>query len=433
MKKGLIILGIILLNVSAFAQASFNASGAYSQNFGTALVAAWTNNTTFLGWYIDNANFQGSINITAAAPSNTGGQYMYRCNSGTDMKLGTRPSNGSGGGPCAHAAASTCGHGVGVRLVNNFSVAIVAINVTYTWHQFSLAENGNNTNGMFFSYQKGVTVSNITTGVWTNVAALNFVAPQNSAVAGSNQINGYPCTQTGNLSACFVINLPVGQEIMLRWWDANNSSNDPHLAIDNVVVQAYSDNICMVPMDVQLKKFTASSNNKNGIDVKWTTQRETNADYFLLEHSLNGVDFNTIDKVKATGEAIIPQNYKSTYVPENSQIQSYFRLKMVDNNGDYKYSHIITTNEEVIVTNFKKHVNTSENSLKLSFELEKAKQGTIKVFDVSGKEIYSSGNSMFLAGYNEFSIPKTFQSGVYLIVLEGLEELTIRDKVLFTN
>lgn len=431
----IIVLLFLKCDLSVIAQDIFTA-GVYFQNFGTTPIAAgaWTNNVSYLGWYTDSpANFLGTINITAAAPANGGGQYMYTCSGGADLKLGTRPSNGSGGGPCANSAASTCGHGLGVRLLNTFGNTIVALNVTYRWYQFSLAENGGNANGMFFCYQKGLTVTSITTGAWTNVAALDFLAPQSSMIAGSNQINGYPCTQTGVLSSCFVVNVPHGTEIMLRWWDPNNSNNDPHLGIDDITVTAYADNICLTPLSIELKSFFANRNNKKGIDLIWKTQTEKNADYFLLEHSADGINFYSVDKVSAFGNSNSEQSYKSVFYPEEPQMTHYFRLKMVDKNGEFKYSKIIASNTDYEITSFKKIIDPNSNMVKLQFELKSAKPIKIRVLDISGKEFFYSPELVFSEGLNEYSIPKTFSKGIYIISVEGLNELTVREKMLITD
>jgi hypothetical protein len=257
--------------IDLWAQATFS-SGVYTQNFGTAPgpgFGAWTNNSTYVGWYLDNpAHFQGTINITAAAPSNNGGQYMYTCNAASNLLLGTRPSNGSGGPPCTDA---TCGHKLGLRLQNNTGTTINSIRVQFDWYQLSLAENNGVTNNMFFHYQTGTTVTSVTSGTWTAVASLNFTAPNDHPGPGtSNQVEGYPWTVTGNKSHCIAVSIPEGNEIMLRWSDPNNSYNDPHLAIDNITVTAYSDAACINPLPVELLSFSTTKYDKN-ITLHWET------------------------------------------------------------------------------------------------------------------------------------------------------------------
>ncbi|MBI2258094.1 MAG: hypothetical protein HYU67_04245 [Flavobacteriia bacterium] len=90
---------ISIFNFNFFGQISITTSN-YSQNFGTASKATWTDNSTFVGWYLTAGGthyYGGTQNITTAAPTNTGGFYTYQSNSDENIKLGSRPSNTSGG------------------------------------------------------------------------------------------------------------------------------------------------------------------------------------------------------------------------------------------------------------------------------------------------------------------------------------------------
>ena len=403
MKKfWLIISSVSFLSVCK-SQATFNAGGVYTQNFGTVAVGAgaWTNNTTFTGWYLDTpANFQGTINITAASPSNTGGQYMYTCSGGTDLKLGTRPSNGSGGGPCADAFASACGHGIGLRLVNNSGATINSLVVSFDWFQLSLAQNGSQSNTIFFGYQTGATVTSVTAGAWTSVSALDFSAPQSSAVCCSNQINGYPCTQTGNLSGCFVVTIPNNQEIMLRWWDPNNSNNDPHLAIDNVSVTAYSDVSCLIVLPLELTEF-AGEPLSDKINLYWKTASEKDLDNFELQKSLDGINFFSVCDKQPSNNNYGAEYFCTDFSP--SQNQNYYRLKISEKSGEINYSELIGVS-----------MNPNNNSTHIYFDSDKLYvqlpgkniDGTILKFcDIAGKcffekEIHAQNESFDVDGLN---------------------------------
>lgn len=206
----------------------------YTETFGTGSINTWTNNSTFPGWYLaagGTMNFEPTITITTSAPPNNGGFYTYRCNGTTDIKLGTRPSNGSGG---------TAGTGVsymGMRLKNTTGVTITNISISFDAFQLSKAENDCNPNSLTFSYRVGTNLTSLTTGTWTNVNALDYLAPNNDCSGGtSSQLVGYPCTVSSNLSTCLAVNIPNNSEIVLRWGDINNQANDPHLAIDNISV-----------------------------------------------------------------------------------------------------------------------------------------------------------------------------------------------------
>lgn len=400
-------------------QANFTA-GVYSQNFGTTAVGAgaFVDNSTFPGWYLDNvAFFVGTINITAAAPINTGGQYMYTCGGGTDMKLGTRPSNGSGGGPC-DLTPNTCGHGLGLRLSNNTGALIQSIKVDFDWFQFSLAQNGNTVNSILFYYQTGVgpltNVNGVATG-GTNVPGLNFTALQSSAACCSSQISGYPCNQTGHNSACIPVNIPINNEIMLVWWDPNNSNNDPHFGIDNVSVTTYSDNACVTILPIELLDFKAIMKGESLAEISFTTLSEQNVKEFTVSKSYDGFNFSLLANKVPTNT-----NEKKTYLindfVDNSKGVIYYRLEELDNNGALRsvalsYLELKPDNNIIIV--LKEENITIQSSIPVK---------SIELFSPDGKKILTYQEIV-----DSYPIDLTkFPKGLYLLKI-----IDVKDKITF--
>ncbi len=76
------------------------------------------------------------------------------------------------------------------------------------------------------------------------------------------------------------------------------------------------------------------------IKLNWGTKHEIGNDYFEIERSIDGKKFFSIGKVAGSGNSITPVNYQ--YSDENIYKSDYFyRLKLVDFNGEYDYSNII--------------------------------------------------------------------------------------------
>ena len=95
------------------------------------------------------------------------------------------------------------------------------------------------------------------------------------------------------------------------------------------------------PLPIELTSFTAKNSDEN-ITLYWNTASETNNNYFLVEHSLDGVNFKKIGKVQGAGESTISQNYKFTHLQPNKGL-NYYRIKQVDFDGKYSTSNIIFT------------------------------------------------------------------------------------------
>ncbi|WP_445628189.1 Calx-beta domain-containing protein [Nostoc sp. DSM 114167] len=199
-------------------------TGTYSQNFNTLAASgtsiAWTNDSTILGWYSTRTNY-----ITGTGSNNTGGLYSFGSANNADRALGSVASGTTG----------TIYYGL--RLQNNTGSTITNLQVGYTGEQW---RNGGNTSPqqLKFSYQTGSTLTSLTTGTWTSVTSLDFTGPIATATAGA--IDG---NQSVNriVIAPVIFNLPTpianGEEIILRWEDIDDGSNDHGLAIDDVSVK----------------------------------------------------------------------------------------------------------------------------------------------------------------------------------------------------
>lgn len=216
----------------------------YIQDFGTSPIFFWNNNITFPGWYKSAGNFVGEVQITNAIPTNAGGFYAYTCNTQNDRKIGFRPANSSGG-PCND---QSCGHAYGVRFFNNTGAPITNVLLSYEAFQFSEVQDGGNQNTIFVDYKIGNNLNSVATGVsgWTNVPALNFAGPIVNGNCGTDQLAGLGCSYSSFKTACVSLNLPPGQEVMIRFLDNNSPCNDPHFGIDNVEATFY--NACPNPI-----------------------------------------------------------------------------------------------------------------------------------------------------------------------------------------
>ncbi len=181
------------------------------------------------------------------------------------------------------------------------------------------------------------------------------------------------------------------------------------------------------PLPVELIKFTAQAN-ENNVDIAWSTATEKNCDYFEIERSANEVDFESIGKVKGSGNSNAVIDYKWIDTKPLQSI-SYYRIKQVDFNGEFQYS-----DERVIDITTKKHeediiVYPNPSNGKL-FHIAFAHQIltvvheskiNVQLFDESGKLVF--GASEGLNGNYEKDMELDFnqklESGIYLLKLKS--------------
>ncbi len=97
-------------------------------------------------------------------------------------------------------------------------------------------------------------------------------------------------------------------------------------------------------LPIELTTFTAEKRDV-AAELTWETATEINSSHFEIERSGNSKDWETIGKVQAQNQS----NRKTSYDYDDLDAASYaktykgdvyYRLKMVDQDGSYEYSHV---------------------------------------------------------------------------------------------
>ncbi len=93
------------------------------------------------------------------------------------------------------------------------------------------------------------------------------------------------------------------------------------------------------PVPIKLSSFEVTKNNCTA-NLNWKTSTEENADRFEVEISTaSNASFSSVGSVQAAGNSTTSKSYAFSY-PMQAGINYYFRLKMIDKDGAFKYSAI---------------------------------------------------------------------------------------------
>lgn len=93
-----------------------------------------------------------------------------------------------------------------------------------------------------------------------------------------------------------------------------------------------------VPLPIELSYFKATVQ-QNVVMLNWTTQSEMQSDYFAVMQSNDGTSWKELSRVKAAGNSKGQKNYSwRDMAPVTGD--SYYKLKMVDQDGTIVYSKI---------------------------------------------------------------------------------------------
>jgi hypothetical protein len=182
------------------------------------------------------------------------------------------------------------------------------------------------------------------------------------------------------------------------------------------------------PLPVELASFIASIDRRD-VHLNWTTANEMNNSGFIVERTLvrsenTPAEWINTGFVQGNGTTNESQSYSFTDRGLNTGKYNY-RLKQIDYNGNFEYFNL--SNEVTIGVPEKfdlsqNYPNPFNPTTKINFDLPFDSKVTMKVFDLTGREIATLVNDIQMAGYYTVTFDgKGIASGVYFyrIVAEG--------------
>ncbi len=165
----------------------------------------------------------------------------------------------------------------------------------------------------------------------------------------------------------------------------NASNNNSSTSGDFIYAKTFAASV----LPVKWGDVGALINNGNTV-INWSTLTETNNNYFEIEASLNGFDWEVVAKVAGSGNTSVITKYTYTDLSNNKSL--YYRVKQVDYNGAFDYSKVV--------------------GVKLQ-----PQETIVPIFDASNKQILLPNielEDMKLTGLNgaDFAINSTINNGL---------------------
>ncbi|PLX19994.1 MAG: hypothetical protein C0599_09905, partial [Salinivirgaceae bacterium] len=165
------------------------------------------------------------------------------------------------------------------------------------------------------------------------------------------------------------------------------------------------------PLPVELAYFRGTLTD-NGIYLEWKTLTEINNDYFIVEKSLNGCDFNECVEIQGHGNSNVPIEYQFL---DNQPVigDNYYRFKQVDFDGNYQYSQVIS-----VINDFANSIELFYNNGLLVYRLSKPESFKVSIFNYAGQLVSTlTVSTENIHGKLDIELPR---SGLYIAKFEGL-------------
>ncbi len=172
-----------------------------------------------------------------------------------------------------------------------------------------------------------------------------------------------------------------------------------------------------------LQAFSGELTANQTVELNWTTSLELNTDCFIVEKSVDNMHFAIIDSVPAVGSGRTMSNYISRDINPSTGI-NYYRLKMVDILGNYKYSQLVvirlTSSKLPLI-----YPNPASGNVNILQGTDVIK--SITFYDLTGRRILQIRNNN---NTPLFSIPLyNFPRGVFIVEIRTQNEI-YRQKLL---
>lgn len=157
--------------------------------------------------------------------------------------------------------------------------------------------------------------------------------------------------------------------------------------------------------------------------LEWSTSIELNSQMFVVERSIDGIDYQNIGVVDAAGISKIETGYRFMDIGINDK-KMYYRLRQMDTDGTASFSQTVMIKKEMsnlyMVVSM---TNTTTNKL-FSMSIDALDDGQID-YQMTNKngEVISSGQKNIEFGLNDLSFNvEDEKEGTYFIRLKMKDE-----------
>ena len=302
------------------------------------------------------------------------------------------------------------------------SIAFAQDNTVYTWGHNNYGQLGDG------SHTDGYVPVRVLKGAYSG-----------STYFGDNSSNKIVAVSTGAFHS-----FALAQDGTVYTWGyntngqlGNNSTSATPLPV-----------IAQVPggaLPVELTIFTAKYSGDK-VELQWDTATEENNYGFEVERQKDNGQlaagiWEKIGFVKGSGNSNSPKSY--TFVDVNSlNGKVRYRLKQVDNDGNFEYSPVIEVNAAEILNGFllsQNYPNPFNPTTQIQFGVSKNTYATLTIHDILGKKVSTLFNGNAVAGQvynltfnrNDPSYRSgSLASGIYYYKLQTNEKTEVRKMLL---
>lgn len=251
-----------------------------------------------------------------------------------------------------------------------------------------------------------------------------IITQYNAATSGSGFITKY---NTEALSTMTVGIQNAAGDMGIQYRRGNPVTGGPLFGSDMAL--AFGTNDAVLP--VELASFTSSVNGSD-VTLNWSTTLELNNSGYDIERSTSNTGWTKVGNVTGNGTSATLCNY--SFTDKNLVSGSYnYRLKQIDFNGNFEYFNLSNNVSIGIPARYdlsQNYPNPFNPTTNINFELPLDGKVSLKIFDMTGREVASLVNEVKTAGYYSINFnASSLSSGVYFYNLKS-DNFTMTKKMM---
>ena len=180
------------------------------------------------------------------------------------------------------------------------------------------------------------------------------------------------------------------------------------------------------PLPVELSSFSALVNSNN-VNLNWKTATEMNNNGFEVQREVRsqksetGIQWEKVGFIPGHGNSNSPKEYSFTDNNLTGGTNFVYRLKQIDNDGQYQYSKELEV--EVVPKQFslyQNYPNPFNPSTNIKFDLPEASKVRIDVYNILGEKIAELLNKTIETGFHQVEFNgSNLSSGTYIYRIEA--------------
>lgn len=179
-----------------------------------------------------------------------------------------------------------------------------------------------------------------------------------------------------------------------------------------------------IPLPVELSEFTANVLKSGGVQLNWRTETEVSNYGFEVQKSENRSqesEWNTIGFVEGHGNSNSPKYY--SFTDDVVSGKHAYRLKQIDNDGQFAYSNVIEVDAGNIPDKFvleQNYPNPFNPVTTIKFSLPESGNVNLTIYNLLGEKVAEPVNEFKNAGVHTVNFNASeLNSGVYIYKIES--------------